>query len=307
MEVYYAGYLPAETNNLLNLAQKYDLIPTGGTDYHGIDPASEMTIGGTDVPMHFVEKLIALAEQRVLKNLFSVKIGELMEFKFILLAIGAYLLGSVPAAYLAIKWSRGTDIRKVGTGKVGAANVLNAGARNGCQFPSPLFDIGKGVLVVFSPNTDASGAALSGLVGVFAVLGHDWSIYLKFKSGGRGVFVTLGVITMLSWKLGLIALVGPYLLFAPFKQVALGVFAVYVTFPFLAYFFTGTFGVEEKVAIAIGLAILSAVGLFVRIIGRRTELSKNEPMAKVIFYRLLFDRDIADRKLWNSRAIANQG
>ena len=68
MEVYYAGYLPAETNNLLNLAQKYDLIPTGGTDYHGIDTASEMTIGGTDVPMLFVEKLIALAEQRGLKT-----------------------------------------------------------------------------------------------------------------------------------------------------------------------------------------------------------------------------------------------
>ncbi len=68
MEVYYAGYMLAETNNLLNLAQKYDLIPTGGTDYHGIDHASEMTIGGTDVPMRFVEKLIALAEQRMLKT-----------------------------------------------------------------------------------------------------------------------------------------------------------------------------------------------------------------------------------------------
>ena len=69
MEVYYAGYLPAEINNLLNLAQKYDLIPTGGTDYHGIDAASEITIGGTDVPMHFVEKLIALARQKSTQTL----------------------------------------------------------------------------------------------------------------------------------------------------------------------------------------------------------------------------------------------
>jgi hypothetical protein len=61
MEVYYAGYLPAEINILFDLAHKYDLIPTGGTDYHGIDPASEMTIGGTDVPFHFVEKLITRA------------------------------------------------------------------------------------------------------------------------------------------------------------------------------------------------------------------------------------------------------
>jgi glycerol-3-phosphate acyltransferase PlsY len=229
-----------------------------------------------------------------------------MELKFILLAIGAYLLGSVPAAYLAIKWSRGTDIRKVGTGKVGASNVLNAGPK-WLTIPVAVFDIGKGVLVVFIAKLMHLEPLYQALVGVCAVLGHDWSIYLKFKSGGRGVFVTLGVITMLSWKLGLIALVGPYLLFAPFKQVALGVVAVYVTFPFLAYFFPGTFGVEQKVAIAIGLAILSTVGLFVRIIGRRTELSKNMPMHKVIFYRLLLDRDIADRKLWNSRAIADQG
>jgi len=229
-----------------------------------------------------------------------------MELKFIFLAIGAYLLGSVPAAYLAIKWSRGTDIRKVGTGKVGASNVLNAGPK-WLTIPVAVFDIGKGVLVVLVAKLMHLEPLYQALVGVCAVLGHDWSIYLKFKSGGRGVFVTLGVITMLSWKLGLIALVGPYLLFAPFKQVALGVVAVYVTFPFLAYFFPGTFGVEQKVAIAIGLAILSAVGLFVRIIGRRTELSKNVPIHKVIFYRLLFDRDIADRKLWNSRAIADQG
>ena len=64
LEIYYAGYLPSEMNILLNLAQKYGLIPTGGTDYHGIDAESEITIGGTDVPIHFVEKLIALAVKK---------------------------------------------------------------------------------------------------------------------------------------------------------------------------------------------------------------------------------------------------
>jgi 3',5'-nucleoside bisphosphate phosphatase len=64
MEVYYAGYLPSEMNMLLNMAEKYELIPTGGTDYHGIDTASDITIGGTDVPIQSVKQLIALAEQR---------------------------------------------------------------------------------------------------------------------------------------------------------------------------------------------------------------------------------------------------
>jgi glycerol-3-phosphate acyltransferase PlsY len=231
----------------------------------------------------------------------------MMVLKFILLAIGAYLLGSVPAGYLAIKWSRGTDIRKVGTGKMGASNVMNAGGPKWLAIPVAVFDIGKGVLVVWVAKLMHLEPIYQALVGVCAVIGHDWSIYLKFKSGGRGVFVTLGVITMISWNLGRIALVGPYLLFAPFKQLAIGVFAVYVTFPFLAYFFPGPFGVGDQMAITYGFAALGGLGLLVRIIGRRTELSKNVPMYKVIFYRLLFDRDIADRKLWNSRAIANQG
>jgi len=68
MEVYYAGYLPTEVNSLLNLAHKYDLVPTGGTDYHGIDATSDITIGGTDVPIQSVEKLMVLAEQRGMKT-----------------------------------------------------------------------------------------------------------------------------------------------------------------------------------------------------------------------------------------------
>jgi glycerol-3-phosphate acyltransferase PlsY len=183
---------------------------------------------------------------------------------------------------------------------------LNAGGPKWLAIPVALFDIGKGVLVVFIAKMIHLEPIYQALVGVCAVLGHDWSIYLKFKSGGRGVFVTLGVITMISPLMGLIALVGPYLLFAPFKQVALGVFAVFVSCPVLAYFFTGPLGVGDQVAITYGFAALGGLGLLVRIIGRRTELSKNVPMPKVIFYRLLFDRDIADRKLWNSRAITNQ-
>ena len=68
VEVYYAGYLPAEVNSLLNIAQKYDLIPTGGTDYHGIDVSSDIILGGTEVPKSCVERLTALAEQRSLKT-----------------------------------------------------------------------------------------------------------------------------------------------------------------------------------------------------------------------------------------------
>jgi glycerol-3-phosphate acyltransferase PlsY len=224
---------------------------------------------------------------------------------FILLAIGAYLLGSVPAAYLAIKWSRGTDIRKVGTGKVGAANVLNAGSK-WLAVPVAIFDIGKGALVVFIAKQIGLSSALQAAVGLFAIVGHDWPLYLGFKSGGRGVFVSLGVITILCWKIGLIALIFPYLL-APIKQVAFGVFVFFVALPFLSYFLAGPLGVEDKVAITCGFAVLSGIALLKRTIARRTDLSKNMPLEKIILYRLLFDRDIADRKLWNSRGVTSQG
>ena len=230
-----------------------------------------------------------------------------MSISFILLAIGAYLLGAVPAAYLVIKWSRGTDIRKVGTGKVGAANVLNAGPK-WLAIPVAVFDIGKGALVVWLAKILGLDPVYQALVGLFAIIGHDWPIYLGFKSGGRGVFVSLGVIAMLSWKIGLIALIFPYLL-APIKQVALGVFAFFVALPFLSYFLAGSLLVspQDKVAITCGFVVLSGIALLKRTIAHRTDLSKNMPLGRVIFYRLLFDRDIADRKLWNSRGATSQG
>ncbi|MBI2829805.1 MAG: PHP domain-containing protein [Chloroflexi bacterium] len=64
MEVYYNDYTPNQTRELLRLAKKYDLIATGGSDYHGLDNTSETMIGGVAVPMESVEKLLAVARQR---------------------------------------------------------------------------------------------------------------------------------------------------------------------------------------------------------------------------------------------------
>jgi predicted metal-dependent phosphoesterase TrpH len=63
IEAYYNGYTPEEVDRLVAIADKYKLIATGGSDYHGLDP-TETAIGGTDLPMAAVERLIALAKQR---------------------------------------------------------------------------------------------------------------------------------------------------------------------------------------------------------------------------------------------------
>ena len=67
IEVYYNGYTDDEIKRLVSLANKYDLITTGGSDYHGLDDTTETMIGGANVPIESAERLIALAEKRVLK------------------------------------------------------------------------------------------------------------------------------------------------------------------------------------------------------------------------------------------------
>jgi predicted metal-dependent phosphoesterase TrpH len=63
IEAYYNGYTPEEISRLLTLADRYELIATGGSDYHGLD-TTETAIGGADLPIEAVEKLIALAKKR---------------------------------------------------------------------------------------------------------------------------------------------------------------------------------------------------------------------------------------------------
>jgi predicted metal-dependent phosphoesterase TrpH len=64
IEAYYNGYSAEEISQLVGLAHKYGLIATGGSDYHGLEPANETAIGGAEVPLESAERLIALAKQR---------------------------------------------------------------------------------------------------------------------------------------------------------------------------------------------------------------------------------------------------
>jgi len=218
-----------------------------------------------------------------------------MSIEFVLLIIGAYLLGSVPAAYLAAKWSRGIDIRKYGTGNVGASNVLSTTSK-WLAIPVAFFDIGKGALTVWIAQLLGLGAAQQVTVGILTVIGHNWSVFLRFQ-GGRGIFTTLGVITMLSPKLGLIALVMTYLL-APLRQVALGVTLALVSLPIFSWFLSQPLDINQRLPITLGFVALALVGLSKRLVAPRTPLSESGPRGQLFINRLLFDRDIRDRKAW---------
>ena len=219
--------------------------------------------------------------------------------EFCLLMIGAYLLGSIPSAYLAMKWSRGVDIRRQGTGKVGAANVLSSGSKR-LAVPVAIFDIGKAALSVWVAQLLDLEVAQQVTVGICAIVGHNWPVFLHFR-GGRGVFASLGVITMMSPKLGLIVLVMPYLFFAPFRHVALGVFLTLASLPVFTWFLTEPLGIVDRLPVTLGVAAITIIALSKRLLAPRTPLSRSVPLAELLVFRLLFDRDIADRKAWISR------
>ncbi|MFC2072385.1 glycerol-3-phosphate acyltransferase [Chloroflexota bacterium] len=221
-----------------------------------------------------------------------------MTIQFISLALSAYLLGSVPTAYLIARWRRGIDIRQYGSGNVGASNVL-ASVSKRWTIPVAVFDIGKGALTVWIAQLLGFGAAEQITVGIITVIGHNWPIFLRFQ-GGRGISTTLGVITMLSWKLGLIALVISYML-APLRQLSLGVCVALTSLPIFGWFLSQPLDIEARLPVTLGFAVLALIGLSKRLLAPKTAISESVPPLQLFFNRILFDRDISDRKAWISR------
>jgi len=117
----------------------------------------------------------------------------------ICLVVG-YLCGSIPFGLILTKMAGGGDIRTIGSGNIGATNVLRTG-RKSLAAATLILDATKGAFSIFIVSLFLSKAVLAdaylGLVGVSAVIGHCYPVWLKF-SGGKGVATGLAVITMLS-------------------------------------------------------------------------------------------------------------
>ena len=221
-----------------------------------------------------------------------------MSIEFVLLIIAAYLLGSVPAAYLVAKWLRGIDIRQYGSGNVGASNI-SAIVSKRWSIPVTIFDIGKGALTVGAARCLGLDATQQVIVGIITIIGHIWPVFLRFR-GGRGIFTTLGVILILSPKLGLIVSVLTYL-FAPFRQLSLGVLVTLTSLPVLSWFLSQPLGIEKPLPLTLGLVAILLLAIFRRLTAPRSPVTASVPRGELIINRLLFDRDIRDRKAWISQ------
>lgn len=117
-----------------------------------------------------------------------------MPLTVILAVLASYLLGSVPAAAWVAR-ARGVDIRTVGSGNSGATNVLRSLGK-GPALVVAIFDILKGVLAVLLGRALGLDPAWAALCGVVAVIGHNFSVFLKFR-GGKGVATSFGVVAMI--------------------------------------------------------------------------------------------------------------
>ena len=221
-----------------------------------------------------------------------------MVIEFTLLILAAYLLGSVPAAYLAAKWSRGIDIRKYGSGNVGAANLSEFTSKR-VAIPVIVFDLVKGLAMVWAAQLIGLSIAQQVAVGLVAIIGHNWPVFLHFV-GGRGALTSLGVIVILSPKLGLIVLVLA-LLFAPFRQLAMGTLMGLVSLPVLSWLLSQPLGIDERLPITLGYMAILLIAVIRRLTAPRTSVTASVSPGELLLNRLLFDRDIRDREAWIHR------
>ncbi len=117
--------------------------------------------------------------------------------KAVVVAVSSYLIGAIPASFIMGKLVRGIDLREHGSGNLGAANTFRVlGPR--AAIPVLLFDIGKGFVAVWYLSKVGDGNVwIAMLAAVTVVLGHNYSIFLRF-SGGKGVGTTAGAFLALA-------------------------------------------------------------------------------------------------------------
>ena len=221
-----------------------------------------------------------------------------MTIYFVLLLVGGYLLGSVPAAYLAAKWSRGVDIRQHGSGNVGASNILATGSR-WVSLAVIIFDLGKGMLPVYIASLLGLPLYQQAIIGLAAIAGHNWPVFLRF-SGGRGLLTTVGVILVLAPWLALIVVAFAFA-WTPFRQLSLGSLGALILLPILSWFLSEPLGMERALALTLGFSAMLLIAVIRRLTAPRSSLTASVSTPELLLNRLLFDRDIRDREAWLRR------
>lgn len=169
----------------------------------------------------------------------------------------AYLLGSIPFGLLIVKATSGGDIRKTGSGNIGAANVArNAGAAAGVL--TLLLDAGKGYLAVWLASHETGGNERWMIAAATAaVVGHIFPIWLGFK-GGKGVATGLGVMLPICWQAVAAAAAVWILVVAFWRYSSLGSIFAAAAMPVLVYLFHAR-GHAPPTFVTVGTILIAAL------------------------------------------------
>lgn len=182
-----------------------------------------------------------------------------MSAVYVLVALVAYLIGSINFAIIFSKKFAGFDVREKGSKNAGTTNVLRTVGKKAAVL-TLICDILKGVVSVLLAmlaayiwkETDAE--VLKYLACLFAIIGHTWPVYYGFK-GGKGVATSLGVLLMVNAQIGVICLVFALIIMIATRWVSLGSILAAILFPILTVFMTDNFW-AKVISILIGLLVV---------------------------------------------------
>ena len=197
-----------------------------------------------------------------------------MDSRLIIIALVAYLLGSIPFGYILVKLFLKQDIRQTGSGNIGATNVARSG-KKGLAITTLLLDAAKGALavwiagiVLFPPGLKAYSLGADGpirpetvggaLTALAAILGHCFPVWLRFR-GGKGVATAIGAFAMLAPSAALVATCAFAVIFAVSRYVSLSSILAAAIFPILVY------RVSEQRSVAVmSLVVLSSLVIILK-------------------------------------------
>lgn len=168
------------------------------------------------------------------------------------LAAAAFLIGSVPSGVLVAR-TQGVDLKKVGSGNIGATNVL----RSMGKWPALATLVGdllKGIVAVAMARYFDAGPLGEGITGLCSVLGHNFSIFLRFR-GGKGVATSLGVLLIYSPQTALVTIIIWLMTVLITKYSSLGALVSFGLLPVSISVLDGT----EKLPVAVLITLLLIV------------------------------------------------
>ena len=177
-----------------------------------------------------------------------------------LVAIGGYLLGSIPFGVVLTRAAGAGDVRNIGSGNIGATNVLRTG-RKDLAIATLILDAGKGAVALLIAR-HLFGETAGVIAGGAAFLGHLFPVWLGFK-GGKGVATFLGLILAACWPLGLLAAATWLIVAFALRYSSLAALVAAAATPIYALLPLPALGLPAPASILI-LAVFTAVLIYIR-------------------------------------------